>query len=227
MQPYFFPYLGYYQLAFHVDHFIFLDDVKLIRRGYIQRNHILLHKSPYRFTLPIQKSSQNKNINEHFFINEHEHFLKILHSAYHNAPYFEEINSLIQRILKNNQNVAECCQRSIIEVFSYLQHPISHSVSSAHPSDLKSQDRIIDLCKIFKAKQYYNPIGGQGLYDSATFSKNKIQLCFFNGEYPIYHQHRQSNKEPFIPKLSMIDILMNSSKEDIVHMLKMGNVAAA
>lgn len=222
MQPYFFPYLGYYQLAAHVDHFIFLDDVKMIKRGYIQRNHILLHETPYRFTLPIQKSSQNKNINQHFFTDEHEHFLKILHSAYQSAPYFKEINELIQKILKKNSNVAECCKSSIIEVFSYIKQSISHSSSSAFPSHLKSQDRIIDFCKKFEATQYCNPIGGQALYDSIEFNKNGINLCFFDGEYPSYRQNNLSPKKTFIPKLSMIDILMNNSKEEISHMLKMG-----
>lgn len=227
MQPYFFPYLGYYQLAANVDHFIFLDDVKMIQRGYINRNHILLHGAPYRFTLPIKKSSQNRDIHQHYFLENHEDFLKTIYNAYWQAPYFKEINTLIQNILKKSTNVAECCASSIHEVFSYLQTPLSHSFSSSYPSELKAQDRIIDLCKKFKAQAYYNPIGGKTLYEAEKFKKNGIHLYFFHGQYPAYQHNKKYGTPVFLPQLSMIDILMNVSKDDALSMLKMKNIEAA
>ncbi len=226
MQPYFFPYLGYYQLASHVDQFVFLDDVQMIRRGYIQRNYISLHGTPHRFNLPIKQCSQNKLINQHTFLENHEDFLRLLHNAYHQAPYFNIVHSLIKKILREHSNVAECCAASIYSVFSYLEIPLSYAFSSSHPSQMKSQDRILELCNIFNADTYFNPIGGKELYDTDEFRQKSVQLFFFEGSFPLYKQNSAKSSTEFIPKLSMIDILMHASKEEVKQMLCMGHSKA-
>lgn len=227
MQPYFFPYLGYYQLAAHVDHFVFLDDVQMIRRGYIQRNYIALQGAPHRFSLPIKQCSQNKLINQHAFLENQEDFLRLLHTAYRQAPYFNSAHALIQKILKEHSNVAECCAASIYAVFSHIEKPLSYAFSSIHPSQMKSQDRILDLCNIFNADTYFNPIGGKELYDKNAFRKKNVQLKFFEGSFPLYQQYSTKSSTEFIPKLSMIDILMYASKEEVKQMLYMGHSKAA
>lgn len=226
MQPYFFPYLGYYQMAAQVDHFIFLDDVQMIRRGYIQRNYILINGSTYRFTLPLQNASQNRSIHQHQLLNKNETFFKTLYTAYHQAPHFNKINNIIKNIFNKSSNLATCCASSIHEVFNYLQIPFRYSFSSSFPSTLKGQERIIELCKQFNAKLYYNPIGGKSIYDGEFFKKNNINLYFFHAEFPSYPQLTKPTTA-FIPQLSMIDILMNSSIDEVQSMLKYGITEAA
>ncbi len=122
MQPYLLPYLGYYQLAAQVDHFVFLDDANLIKKGYINRNTIISNGTPYKFTIPIIKASQNKLINEHYFEKDIKKFFKTIEFSYSKSPYYGEVVDLLKKIFfQENYNVANICSRSITEVFSYLE----------------------------------------------------------------------------------------------------------
>lgn len=90
MQPYFFPYLGYFQMFNAVDKFVLLDDVNFIMRGYINRNSILLNGKAHKFSIPLEKPSQNKLINEtklNFSLKDKENFLKTIQLAYKKAPF--------------------------------------------------------------------------------------------------------------------------------------------
>ena len=59
MQPYIFPYIGYFQLINAVDKFVIRDDVNFIMRGWINRNRILVNDSDSLFSIPVEKASQN------------------------------------------------------------------------------------------------------------------------------------------------------------------------
>ena len=124
MQPYFFPYIGYWQLMNAVDMFVILDDVNFIKRGFINRNNILLNNQPYMFSIPLERPSQNKLIMDtklNFSDKEKDSFLKTINLAYKKAPYFETVFSLIQNIVKLQElDLTKYIHNSFNEVNKYL-----------------------------------------------------------------------------------------------------------
>lgn len=225
MQPYFFPFLGYYQLAASVDHFVFLDDVAFIERGFINRNQILLQGRAYRFTLPVARASQNRTINQHRFVGEHSRFLQQLRHAYGRAPFFETVFPMIDSICRQSeQNVAQLCAASISAVFAYLQRPLSASFASRVPSSARGQSRILELCQHFRADTYHNASGGRELYSAAAFRERGIRLRFVQGRFPSY---RQADLAAFVPALSMIDVLMHNPPQAVNEMLLAGELENA
>ncbi|MBS3022097.1 hypothetical protein DJFAAGMI_04878 [Comamonas sp. PE63] len=221
MQPYFFPYIGYYQLAYSVDEFIFFDDVNFIKKGYINRNEILLNKERFRFTLPIHGISQFKKINEHFYIDDFRKFKNHLTLAYRDAPFFTPVMSMLEKILQSEEfNVAEINSKTLIYVFEYLKIPRSFSFSSdLNISDSCSgEDRIIEICKLKKCSSYHNAAGGRDLYKKESFAKNNIDIGFVKNEAQDYMQG--NSRFIFERNLSMLDVLMWCPPQKIVELLK-------
>lgn len=219
MQPYLFPYLGYFQLVSSVDHFVFLDDVAFIKKGFINRNRILLNGQPFAFSVPVERISQNRRINEHYFTGEFDTFLTQLRHAYSKAPFFEPVFTLIESVcLALEQNVAKKNAASIQAVFDYLQLPFSFSLASSLPNDdAGGQQRILDLCQYFSADTYHNAAGGQALYDSEEFAACGVRLRFLQNHFPVY---AQCGGGAFVPGLSIIDVLMNNAPEQVLAMLR-------
>ena len=234
MQPYFFPYIGYYQLAYLSDQFIFLDDVHFRKKGFIHRNHIAetwhddplqRHATPRRFSMPVHKMSQNRLIKDHYYITNFDKFLTLLHQTYKNAPYYDQGIELVEKTLEWNQSepssfcVSEVNQRSIQLVFDYLKIPfVSVQSSQLDPNpSLHAQDRILKLCHLSKAQVYINLSGGRALYSIEAFQHNKLHLLFLNcfsspHEKCSIHQHHLSS-------LSILDLIMGHSPQEIRTML--------
>jgi len=210
MQPYFFPYLGYYQLARSVDHFVFLDDVSFRRGGFINRNRIMLDGQPFLFSLPVKDASSFRVINQHCFTGDTRKFLAQLRHAYADARCFEQAYALVEAVAcDREQNVAHKCARSVTAVFDYLGLPLSHSASSqAHISGLHGEDRVLGLCAHHGATDYHNASGGRALYDADRFSQRGIALRFLRNSFPAYSQ---GYGPEFVPGLSIIDVLMHAS----------------
>lgn len=207
MQPYLFPYLGYYQLAFHVDSFVFLDDVNFIKRGFIQRNHLRLGHEGHRFVLPISNISQNRLINEHFFVDDGGRLMALIQTAYGKAPYFESVFPLVREVIcQSDRNVARLAANSIVQVFEYLGIKKEFLFSSDLTIDkrLRGQERIISICRALGAGSYTNACSGIELYSKDVFAEAKITLDF------IYMRDAPYGPKVslYIPRLSMIDILM-------------------
>lgn len=218
MQPYLFPYLGYYQLVNHCDKFVFYDDVTYIKSGYINRNYILSHEKKQLFTVPIKRSSSYKKINELNFDDSVRKNLKTIEQSYSKAPYFEEVMPIVSEVLNfEDRNVAVVTSLSVTKIFEYLGLDKKFYLSSNIDYDrsLSAADKLISICKYFKAKNYCNPIGGKDLYDKDIFSKKNIELDFIKMDKVIYAQ----NCENFVPNLSIIDILMWNSKKDVNQLL--------
>jgi hypothetical protein len=210
MQPYLFPYLGYFQLINHVDKFILLDDVNYINKGWINRNNILLNSVAYLFTIPLSGASQNRLINEISLVNEEKwrnKFLKLIQTAYSKSPSYEQAFVLIEKIIQNpTLNLSSFILNSISLLcdFMKIQTQIVATSEIYDNKNLKAEKRILDICLKEKATEYINPIGGIHLYDKAEFQRNGIQLSFLSSEIIPYQQF----KSEFVPYLSIIDILM-------------------
>lgn len=217
MQPYFFPYIGYFQLIKVVDVFVIYDDVNYIKKGWINRNSILANGKSFLFTIPLKNVSQNKQINQ-ILIDDNAswktNLLKTINLEYKKAPYFNDVFPIIKEILLHTENnLAGFILYSLQYVCDFLNIKTKLVLSSTieKNSDLKGQDKIIEICKKLDATDYINAIGGKELYDEAVFFNNTIKLHFINTNPIIYKQL----KNEFIPWLSMIDVLMFNKVEDI------------
>jgi hypothetical protein len=221
MQPYIFPYIGYFQLIKAVDKFVLYDDVNFINKGWINRNRILSNGKDLLFTIPLKDASQNKLINEidvNWDENWKSKFLKTIEQSYKKAPFYAQILQIIHEIINLNENqfskVIELNLRLICEYLEIRTEIISSS-GIYQNTDKKAQERILDICKQEKASHYINPIGGIELYDKEAFAKQNMQMNFIK-TLPI--EYKQFKNE-FVPWLSMIDVLMFNSKEEINKLL--------
>lgn len=222
MQPYFFPYLGYFQLIAAVDKFIIYDDVNYINKGWINRNNILVGGKPTLITLPLKEASQNRRIYEIDISPEKkvvDKLLKTLVMNYKKAPYFEPVYALIQQIFSNTScSIAEFNLNQITSICTYLEIN-TQIIPTSRPYDnhqLKGEERIIDICIRERAEVYINPIGGVELYDSRKFEENGIKLFFIESPMIEYSQFNQ----PFVPWLSIIDVLMFNSVDQTSQFIK-------
>lgn len=225
MQPYLFPYIGYFQLINAVDKFVVYDDVNFIKQGWINRNAILVQGKPYLFTLPLTNQSSFSKINEVYVNNKlfdswRIKILRTIEQSYKKAPFFKDVFRLIDTVLEvSNQeiDIATLAKDSLVETSKYLnidtQFVLTSTIYGNH--ELLGKTRVIDICKKETALQYINPIGGQELYDKVLFKENGIELSFINA-LPI--RYNQFNNE-FTPWLSIIDIMMFNSPEEINIML--------
>lgn len=219
MQPYFFPYLGYWQLIDAVDDFIIYDDVQYIKSGYINRNRIILQNEAKFITLILQGASSNKMINEIEVGRNQKKMVKSIQQGYAKAPYFKDVMPLIEScILFEESNLGLYLANSITEICNYLKIETSLHLSSALERDetLDRTERLIHFCKHFNSKQYINALGGQELYDKDYFASHDIELSFIDMNDVTYDQF---NSNEFISHLSIIDIMMFNSIPDIKTML--------
>lgn len=216
MQPYIFPYIGYFQLISAVDEFVFYDDVNFIKRGWINRNKLLVNGEEKLITIPCNKASQNKLINEiEVNVNnkQNKKVLQMISQSYSKAPYFETIYHLVEEILdiENETYISELAIKSVLKVCEFLDIKTKFSVSSEEFSASKSYDRknrLIHICNSVEASKYINAFGGQELYNKEDFKKEGVDLFFLKPELKRYPQFDNE----FIPGLSIIDVLMFCSK---------------
>lgn len=217
MQPYFLPYIGYFQLLNVVDKFVIYDDVNFIKKGWINRNNILVNKTSFLFTIPIVNASQNKKINELILIENTEWKDKLMRTFelnYKKAPNYLNVYPLLRQLIYfNGYKLSDFILNSIIVIKNYLDinTEIIESSSIYDNKHLKGQERIKDICLNEFANEYINPIGGKDIYSREFFLKEGISLKFIE---LIPFEYKQFEHE-FIPYLSIIDVLMFNSKENI------------
>lgn len=236
MQPYLFPYIGYWQLMNAVDTFVSYDDVNYINRGWINRNNILSNGAPRLITLSLEKASQNKLINEINICTEHKNrasFLQMIYTSYKKAPFFAKVYPIIEDVMLNpEKNIAKFIFASFVKIADYLGIRTELLVSSEIDKDnsLKGDDKISQMCQILNATHYINPIGGMAIYDPYKFSSKNIDLSFIKTDFSRIF-YRQFNND-FINGLSIIDVMMFNSVQQVKEILsffdlvrKDGNVA--
>jgi hypothetical protein len=222
MQPYIFPYIGYFQLINAVDKFIIYDDVNFINKGWINRNNILVSGQPHLFTVPLKDASQNKLIREVAVAQGEpwqKKFLKTVRQSYQKAPYYEKVFVLIEEIVNLEVKTIHELAHSALKItcaFMEIGTEIIPSSTRYNNTHLKGQERILDICRQENASHYINPIGGMELYDKGRFENEGRRLSFIKSVASPYPQF----KNAFVPWLSIIDILMFNNQENINKHLK-------
>ena len=214
MQPYIFPHLEYFQLIHATDMFVIFDDVCFMKRSYITRNKIAVKNAAYRFSVPVMSASQNKLIKD-LKVNPDLSLLKTLKHSYSKAPHFNTVFPLLQAVmLYPDDNLARFVTNSLQVVCRYLEIDTQFCYSSQIPLIVTGRDKIIPLCHHFSAGTYVNKEGGVMIYDSKTFEKEHILLRFVKSKVTY------ERVNGFIPNLSIIDMLMFNSVDQIQQHLK-------
>lgn len=219
MQPYFMPYIGYFQLMKAVDKYVVYDDVNYIKGGWVNRNHILINGEKEMFTVTLQKASQNKLFNEIVIGDDFKKLMKTLQMNYSRAINFDQTMVLMERIISfPNKQLAVFIANSFREILSYLSVETEILMSSEIPKDnsLRGKDKIIQICEILGADTYYNAVGGKNLYDQEEFREHGITLNFVDSLPQVYSQ---LHTREFVSGLSMVDVLMNNTKDEVNRLL--------
>lgn len=222
MQPYLFPYIGYFQLIQAVDVFVFYDDVNFIKQGWINRNKLLVNGIESVFYIELSKASSFKKINEVNVLEGTKSYNQLLNTLKYNykkAPYFNEVYNLVNNILTIPHNsIADLAINSVTIIADYLSMDITFKKSSVdfhETRGLEKSDRLIQIAKLSNSVDYVNPLGGMELYEKSYFAERGVNLHFVKTEIVPY---KQFNNQSSIG-LSIIDVLMFNSKHEIKQML--------
>lgn len=216
MQPYFLPYIGYFQLIGAADIFIIYDNIKYTKKGWINRNRMLQNGTDAVFSLPLKKDSDALDVVQRYLAIDFNRakLLKTWQSAYARAPYFSQTFPLLERIVyQDEQNLFHFIHYAILQICAHLELHTDILRSSEITIDhtLKSEERVLALCEAVGADVYVNAIGGIGLYSKNEFSVRGIDLNFIRSKSLKYPQF---NNE-FVPWLSIVDVLMFNSIDAI------------
>jgi len=210
MQPYYLPYIGYWQLMGAVDRFVVYDNIKYTKKGWINRNRLLLNGDAATFSLPLAQGSDSLNVDQRELAASFERrkLLNQFIGVYRKAPQFEAVLPLLESlVLHPAQNLFDYLWHSIQALRDHLglKTELLRSSSIAIDHDgLKAQDKVIALCEALGASTYVNAIGGTELYDRAAFAARGIELRFHKAQCVEYPQFGAA----FVPWLSIVDVLM-------------------
>lgn len=215
MQPYLFPYLGYFQLIAAVDRFVVYDDVGYIKQGWINRNRLLINGEPGYLTVPLKHATGSTLIKDVITDDDsrtrwRQKLAKIVGNTYRRAPFFAKVFPLVEHVLAlPTDSIADIARASLVQVCRYLgvTTELIQSSITYNNQHLKGEERVLDICAAEAADQYINVIGGRELYSVARFRARGVTLNFLKTAPVEYRQFH----EPFVPSLSMIDVLMFNS----------------
>lgn len=221
MQPYFLPYFGYFQLMSAVDTFVVYDNIKYTKKGWINRNRMLVNNQDALFSLQLKKGSDALNVVERELSPafERSKLLNQFTGAYSRAPFFRDIFPWLEKIVNYpDDNLFNYLHHSLVTLAELLDIQTRIVVSSTLPVDesLKGQDKVLSICHALDTQMYINAIGGQTLYSKDEFSRQGITLNFIQPQETAYPQF----SEPFIPYLSIVDVLMFNSLDTVRHRIK-------
>lgn len=214
MQPYIFPYIGYFQLIAAVDAFVVYDNIKYTKKGWINRNRFLLNGEATTFSLPLRKDSDELDIRERRLSADFNRgkLLGQMREAYRKAPHFEATHALLEGVIGNPaDNLFDYLHSGLNQTCEHLGIATPLLVSSTIDADhtLRSQERVIAIAKAVGASEYINPIGGLELYSKEEFEQHSLALGFQRSrpiEYPQFGERH-------VPWLSIVDVLMFNGAE--------------
>lgn len=217
MQPYFLPYIGYFQLVAAVDVFVIYDNIKYTKKGWINRNRMLQNGSDVTFSLPLKKDSDSLNVVQRELAADFDRgkLLNKFKGAYNRAPYFKQTFPLLERIVRyEDSNLFRYIHHSLVKTCAHLGISTEIRISSAIDIDhgLKGQDKVLALCQALGADTYINPIGGTELYARDDFAAHGIKVNFIRSKSFEYLQFCA----PFVPCLSIVDVMMFNTHESAI-----------
>lgn len=222
MQPYFFPYIGYFQLINAVDEFVIYDNIEFTKKGWINRNRILVNGVDSYITLPLKKDSDFLHVNQRFLADtwdqDRKKLLNRITESYRKAQQYPEVFPILQEcIMHADRNLFNFILNSIRLITTYLEIDTKITISSSLmiDHDLKGAEKVMAICKSMNALTYINPIGGTELYDRDRFKMNQLELLFQKSNNITYTQFGNE----FIPWLSIIDVMMFNDKGKIRELL--------
>jgi hypothetical protein len=209
MQPYFFPYVGYFQLIAAADTFIVYDNVKYTKKGWINRNRLLRNGEAIVFSIPLKRDSDFLDVRDRSLAPDFDRkkLLSAIGGAYRRAPYFDETFRLVSDVIgSGEQNLFRFLHNCLTRTCEHLRIGTKIVVSSDIDVDhaLRGQERVLALSEALGATTYLNPIGGVELYSTEAFAARGIELRFLRSTPFEYAQFGG----PFVPWLSIIDVMM-------------------
>ena len=220
MQPYFLPYIGYWQLLALVDRFVVYDNVQYTKKGWINRNRFLRNGTDAYFTLPLKHGSDFLDVVDRYIADDFtpRGLLDQLAGAYRRAPFFAETFPVIEQVVgAAPRNLFEYLHHSITAITAHLEIRTPLVVSSTVPIDhgLKAEQRVLALCGALGATRYVNSSGGRDLYSPDAFAARGIELRFLQSRTAPYRQFNDT----FVANLSIVDVLMFNSRDTVRRML--------
>jgi hypothetical protein len=210
MQPYLFPYLGYFQLINAVDTFLLYSYVQHIKRGWINRNYILINGSAHLFTFSIDNPSVSRTIKQTYYAGSLKEelikFVRKLNLSYRRAPFYDETMRVINKISSYEEhNVSEYNCYSIQQLCTHLNIKSNVIEQPSVEDDTTDKfSRILSICNAHNSNDYVNAIGGKEIYNKEQFERNGLSLRFLRSKIDEYKQFGDT----FVPNLSIIDVLM-------------------
>ena len=209
MQPYFFPYIGYFQLIDSVDLFILYDNIKYTKKGWINRNRMLQNGKDVVFSLPLKHDSDSLDVCQRELATDFspDRLLNQIAGAYRRAPHFAQTLPLIEDVVRfEERNLFRFLHHSIVRTCEHccIATRIRFSSDITIDHELKSQDKVLALCGTVGADTYVNAIGGSELYSKECFRQRGIDLKFIQSKPFEYGQFGDA----FVPWLSIIDVMM-------------------
>ena len=187
------------------------------------RNNILMNGKPYMFTIMLRGASPNKHFNEIEIGDDFHKFRRMLANCYGKAPFYKETMVIMESIFTYpHKDLGRFMLNSFQVVLNYLSVDTELILSSSIDKDntLKGKEKVLQICHLLKADTYYNAIGGEKLYNADEFLQNGVDLQFLRTVFTPYSQFGKL----FVPRLSMIDILMFNHPQNIRTMLNHYNL---
>ena len=216
MQPYFLPYVGYFQLIASVDKFIIYDNIKYTKKGWINRNRLLAGGTDQLFSLPLRSGSDSLQVRDRVLADDFQpqKLLAQFHGDYRSAPEFARVYALLERVvLHPDRNLFAYVLHSVKAVCAELGIGTVIQASSEVGIDhaLKHQEKVLALCAATAATTYVNAIGGTELYAKEDFAARGVELRFIRSHPLEYPQFGQA----FVPWLSIVDVMMFNPPEKV------------
>lgn len=221
MQPYFLPYIGYWQLINSVDIFVIYDNIQYTKKGWFNRNRLIKNGKDALFSVSLKKDNDYLNVDERFISNDFDRkkLIAQFKNSYAKAPHIKEIMPLLEEIINfDEDNLFKYIYNSVTKICEYLEIETKILVSSSIDIDhnLKAEKKVLAICEALSATAYINPIGGIDLYSKDKFKSKGLDLRFIKSDNIEYKQFNND----FIPWLSIIDVLMFNNKEETKKMIK-------
>jgi len=229
MQPYFFPYIGYFHAIHAVDKYIIYENLDYIKDGWMNRNRVLIkNQSPSYLSVMVEGRSSNKKTNEIELNTSFNWRRKLLNKVFFNykgSPFFDESYLLIEECINIDSDMLFMYNSKIVKKlaeyleldteiqydnrhFLTLEKKIAAGIIDDAKFEAKSK-RVFEICKHENADVFVNAIGGRALYDKIQFKENGIDLYFVETEEIEYNQFSAN----FHPNLSIIDVLMHNGQD--------------